>query len=111
MTKQQIEALSKITGKRWWPDWDDNGQWYIQPLGLTGTLLRGDSGECIEAARAVAISSLPDLLSEREKMITALRKTNSHGCSCFSASGPDWHSDRCHIPAVRAVLAEAEGIE
>lgn len=36
-------------------DWDDNGFWYIEPLGLTGTALRGDDGDCIESANAKLI--------------------------------------------------------
>lgn len=52
----------KHTPGPWRADWDDNGQWYVEPLGVTGSALRGDSGDCIEAANAHLIAAAPELL-------------------------------------------------
>ena|SRR6185369_7998180 len=60
----ELEALAAAAKSGpWSADWDDNGQWYIEPLGVTGTALRGDSCDCIESATAhlivAARNSLP----------------------------------------------------
>jgi hypothetical protein len=59
---------TKHTPGPWHADWDDNGQWYIEPLGVTGTKLRGDSGDCVEAANARLIAAAPELLKALEHM-------------------------------------------
>ena len=51
---------AKHTKGPWRADWDDNGQWYIEPLGISGKGLRGDSGDCIESANARLIAAAPE---------------------------------------------------
>jgi len=62
MNQQQIAELRELKAKatpgEWRADWDDNGQWYIEPLGLTGHALRGDESDCIESATAQSIAAL-----------------------------------------------------
>lgn len=50
----------------WRADWDDNGHWFIEPLGITGHGLRGDSGECIESATAHLIAASPTMYTALE---------------------------------------------
>ena len=71
------ELRKKATEGEWRADWDDNGQWYIEPIGLTGHGLRGDSCDCIESANANLIANLhnaaPRLLAAT-KLCEELRK-------------------------------------
>jgi hypothetical protein len=52
---------TEFTPGPWRADWDDSGQWYIEPLGISGTALRGDSGNCVESRNAKLIAAAPDL--------------------------------------------------
>lgn len=65
----------------WHADWDDNGQWYIEPLGITGTRLRGDSGECVESANAHLIAASPELLDAARDALLRLRERGTIGDS------------------------------
>ena len=77
MNQQQIDELRELKAKatpgEWRADWDDNGQWYIEPLGLTGHALRGDESDCIESATAQSIAALHNsadaLLDAAERVI------------------------------------------
>lgn len=57
------KKLTKHTPGPWTAEWYDNGQWYIEPLGISGNGLRGDSGGS-ESANAHLIAAAPDLLSD-----------------------------------------------
>lgn len=72
----------KWTPGPWRADWDDNGQWYIEPLGITGHALRGDSGDCIESASAHLIAAAPDLYE-------ALEQLDVYWCREGKYEGPD----------------------
>lgn len=43
-----------------------------------------------------------------KRMAEAVRKAVERGCSCHSTNDDDWHTERCPIPTLRAVLSEYE---
>jgi hypothetical protein len=57
------------TPSPWRADWDDGGQWYIEPLAITGTKLRGGAGECLESANARLIAAAPDLYEALKQFV------------------------------------------
>lgn len=90
--------------QNWRADWDDNGQWYIEPLGVTGRSLQGDSGDCIERERAHMLAAAPDLYR-------ALQAVLSASGECDGREGDDVID---YIPEsvaaqARAALAKARG--
>jgi hypothetical protein len=41
-------------------------------------------------------------------LVDALEAVDAKGCNCRSTHEPDWHSDKCVIPKVRAALQAAK---
>lgn len=54
------------------------------------------------ACNARLMAAAPDLLE-------AARYALTKGCTCHDTANPEWHSDRCIVPGLRAAIAKAEG--
>ena len=78
MVARRVPAMTYTKGP-WSADWDDSGQWYIEPLGLTGTKLRGDSGDCEESANARLIAAAPELLEACKSALQVCRMVQELG--------------------------------
>lgn len=90
----------KHTQGPWKAEWDDNGQWYIEPLGITGHALRGDSGECVESANAHLIAAAPDLLEALNVVRGKLNCLLNEGRDTFSIEDDEM---------IQSAIAKAEG--
>lgn len=47
------------------------------------------------------------LASAAPELYAACKMALEHSCGCRSTTEPDWHSDKCYVPAARAALAKA----
>ena len=88
----------------WRPDWDDNGRWYVEPLGVTGRKLCGDSGDCQERSTAYLIAAAPELYLALERAAE-----ESDECADDTTGTPSSDYFRKRAEVARAVLAKARG--